>query len=74
MWISYKKIDKVKDQGSVPKKVAIKLFYDKNNHQQNKNMKIKSSLKKQKPGDQLVRRGNRLYRINKKDPRRKARQ
>ena len=37
-------------------------------------MKIKSSLKAEKAGDQLVRRKGRLYRINKKDPRRKARQ
>jgi len=39
-----------------------------------KTMKKKSSLKVEKPGDQLVRRRGRLYRINKKDPRRKARQ
>lgn len=37
-------------------------------------MKVKSSLKKQKAGDQIVRRGKYLRRINKKDPRRKARQ
>lgn len=37
-------------------------------------MKIKSSLKKEKPGDQLVRRRGKLYRINKLNPRRKARQ
>lgn len=37
-------------------------------------MKIKSALRAEKPGDQLVRRRGRLYRINKKDPRRKARQ
>jgi large subunit ribosomal protein L36 len=37
-------------------------------------MKVKSSLKKEKPGDKLVRRKGRIYRINKKDPRRKARQ
>lgn len=37
-------------------------------------MKIKSSLKKEKPGDQLVRRRGKLYRINKVNPRRKARQ
>lgn len=40
----------------------------------NKNMRVKSSIKKEKPGDQLVRRGKRIYRINKKDPKRKARQ
>ena len=37
-------------------------------------MKVKSSIKAEKPGDKLVRRGGRIYRINKKDPRRKARQ
>lgn len=37
-------------------------------------MKVKSSIKKEKKDDQLVRRKGRLYRINKKDPRRKARQ
>lgn len=37
-------------------------------------MKVKSSIKKEKAGDQLVRRRGKLYRINKKDPRRKARQ
>ncbi|MFA7193598.1 MAG: 50S ribosomal protein L36 [Candidatus Paceibacterota bacterium] len=37
-------------------------------------MKVKSSIKKEKPGDQLVRRRGRLYRINKLNPRRKARQ
>jgi ribosomal protein L36 len=37
-------------------------------------MKVRASIKVQQPGDQLVRRGGRLYRINKKDPRRKARQ
>ena len=37
-------------------------------------MKVKSSLKKEKRGDKLVRRKGRIYRINKKDPRRKARQ
>lgn len=37
-------------------------------------MKVKSSIKKEKAGDQIVRRKGRLYRINKKDPRRKARQ
>ncbi len=42
--------------------------------QKDSSMKIKSSLKAEKNGDQLVRRKGRLYRINKKDPRRKARQ
>ncbi|MBP9763328.1 MAG: 50S ribosomal protein L36 [Candidatus Pacebacteria bacterium] len=37
-------------------------------------MKVKSSIRKEKPGDQLVRRRGRLYRINKLNPRRKARQ
>ncbi|MDO8231723.1 MAG: 50S ribosomal protein L36 [bacterium] len=37
-------------------------------------MKVRASIKKQQAGDQLVRRGGRLYRINKKNPRRKARQ
>lgn len=37
-------------------------------------MKVKTSIKKEKPGDKLVRRRGKLYRINKKDPRRKARQ
>ncbi|MFH1178168.1 MAG: 50S ribosomal protein L36 [bacterium] len=37
-------------------------------------MKVQASIKKQQPGDQLVRRGGRLYRINKIKPRRKARQ
>ncbi|MEK7125982.1 MAG: 50S ribosomal protein L36 [Patescibacteria group bacterium] len=37
-------------------------------------MKVKASIKIQQPGDQLVKRGGRLYRINKKNPRRKARQ
>lgn len=37
-------------------------------------MKVRASIKVQHPGDQLVRRGGRLYRINKKNPRRKARQ
>lgn len=37
-------------------------------------MKVKSSVKKERPGDQIVRRKGRVYRINKKDPRRKARQ
>ena len=37
-------------------------------------MKVKASIKVQQPGDQLVRRGGRPYRINKKNPRRKARQ
>ncbi|MDD2657259.1 MAG: 50S ribosomal protein L36 [Minisyncoccota bacterium] len=37
-------------------------------------MKVRASIKVQQSGDQLVRRGGRLYRINKKNPRRKARQ
>lgn len=37
-------------------------------------MKVKTSLKIEKKGDQIVRRGKTLYRINKEDPRRKARQ
>ncbi|HUQ30249.1 MAG TPA: 50S ribosomal protein L36 [Candidatus Paceibacterota bacterium] len=37
-------------------------------------MKVRASVKKQQPGDILVRRGGRLYRINKKNPRRKMRQ
>jgi len=37
-------------------------------------MKVVSSLKIQKAGDKLVRRRGRLYRINKKNPRQKARQ
>jgi len=37
-------------------------------------MKVRASIKVQQAGDQLVRRGGRLYRINKKEPRRKARQ
>lgn len=37
-------------------------------------MKVKSSIKATKPGDKLVRRRGRVYRINKLNPRRKARQ
>lgn len=37
-------------------------------------MKVKSSLKEEKDGDKIVRRKGQLYRINKKNPRRKARQ
>ncbi|MFC1649277.1 50S ribosomal protein L36 [Patescibacteria group bacterium] len=37
-------------------------------------MKVKSSIKKRKPGDILVRRGGIVYRINKNDPSRKRRQ
>lgn len=37
-------------------------------------MKVKSSLKKEKAGDKLVKRRGRLFRINKQNPRRKARQ
>ncbi|MEZ4211007.1 MAG: ribosomal protein bL36 [Candidatus Paceibacterota bacterium] len=39
-------------------------------------MKIKTSIKKKDlaQGDQIVKRNGRIYRINKKNPRRKARQ
>ncbi|OGG68391.1 50S ribosomal protein L36 [Candidatus Kaiserbacteria bacterium RIFCSPLOWO2_02_FULL_56_11] len=37
-------------------------------------MKVRASIKKQKTGDLIVRRRGRLYRINKRNPRRKARQ
>jgi len=39
-------------------------------------MKIKTSIKKKElaQGDQIVKRKGRLFRINKKNPRRKARQ
>jgi len=37
-------------------------------------MKVRASVKKQQPGDIIVRRNGRLYRINKQKPRRKARQ
>lgn len=37
-------------------------------------MKVGSSVRKQKPGDQIVRRRGRIYRINKKDRRRNKRQ
>lgn len=37
-------------------------------------MKVLSSVKKQQSGDILVKRHGRIYRINKKNPRRKARQ
>ncbi|MFQ5540799.1 MAG: 50S ribosomal protein L36 [Candidatus Paceibacteria bacterium] len=37
-------------------------------------MKVRSSIKKQQAGDKLVRRKGRVYRINKMNPRRKARQ
>ena len=39
-------------------------------------MKVKSSIKKQDlaDGDKIVRRKGRIYRINKKNPRRKLRQ
>jgi len=37
-------------------------------------MQVKASIKKEQTGDKLVRRKGRLYRINKKNPRRKARQ
>ncbi|MES2014442.1 MAG: 50S ribosomal protein L36 [Patescibacteria group bacterium] len=37
-------------------------------------MKVLASVKKQQAGDILVRRRGRLYRINKRNPRRKARQ
>jgi len=37
-------------------------------------MKVRASIKKQQDGDIIVKRKGRLYRINKKNPRRKARQ
>jgi ribosomal protein L36 len=37
-------------------------------------MKVKASIKVEQAGDKIVRRKKRLYRINKKNPRRKARQ
>ncbi|MCK5059924.1 MAG: 50S ribosomal protein L36 [Candidatus Pacebacteria bacterium] len=37
-------------------------------------MKVKSSIKKRGAGDKIVRRRGRLYLINKKKPRNKARQ
>ncbi|MCB9806024.1 50S ribosomal protein L36 [Candidatus Nomurabacteria bacterium] len=37
-------------------------------------MKVKSSIKKEKQGDFLVKRRGKLHRRNKKDPRRNARQ
>ncbi|XKT75023.1 MAG: 50S ribosomal protein L36 [Patescibacteria group bacterium UBA2103] len=37
-------------------------------------MKVRASIKKQQPGDKLVRRRGKIYRINKQNPRRKARQ
>ncbi|MGB4076349.1 MAG: 50S ribosomal protein L36 [Minisyncoccia bacterium] len=37
-------------------------------------MKVQASIKIQQPGDKIVRRRGRLYRINKLKPRRKARQ
>lgn len=37
-------------------------------------MKVRASIKKQQPGDLLIRRKGRLYRVNKAKPRRKARQ
>ncbi|PIR85528.1 50S ribosomal protein L36 [Candidatus Kaiserbacteria bacterium CG10_big_fil_rev_8_21_14_0_10_45_20] len=37
-------------------------------------MKVRASVKKQHPDDILVKRRGRLYRINKKNPRRKMRQ
>ncbi|KND51952.1 MAG: hypothetical protein ABA06_01680 [Parcubacteria bacterium C7867-001] len=37
-------------------------------------MKVRASIKAQQPGDILVRRKGRLFRINKLKPRRKARQ
>ncbi len=40
----------------------------------NKTMKVKSSIKKRSAGDKIVRRKGRLYRINKTNPRHKARQ
>ncbi len=65
------KIDKRKTQGDICMEGLnmLKMMDDKN-----KNMKVKSSIRKEKPGDQLVRRRGKLYRINKINPRRKARQ
>ncbi|MDP3881020.1 MAG: 50S ribosomal protein L36 [bacterium] len=37
-------------------------------------MKVQSSIKKRSKDDKIVRRKGRLYRINKKNPRNKARQ
>ncbi|MDD9868029.1 MAG: 50S ribosomal protein L36 [Candidatus Campbellbacteria bacterium] len=37
-------------------------------------MKVKSSIKKRDKNDQIVRRGGRIYVINKKNPRNKQRQ
>jgi ribosomal protein L36 len=37
-------------------------------------MKVLASVKKQQAGDILVRRRGRIFRINKRNPRRKARQ
>ncbi len=37
-------------------------------------MKVKSSIKKRSPDDKIIRRNGRLYLINKKNPRNKARQ
>jgi large subunit ribosomal protein L36 len=37
-------------------------------------MKVRASIKVQQPGDIIVRRKGKLYRINKRNPRRKARQ
>ena len=37
-------------------------------------MKVRASVKKQQPGDLIVRRRGRIYRINKRNPRRKVRQ
>ncbi|MEX0931340.1 MAG: type B 50S ribosomal protein L36 [Candidatus Paceibacterota bacterium] len=37
-------------------------------------MKVKSSIKKRSPDDKVVRRRGRLFLINKKNPRHKARQ
>lgn len=37
-------------------------------------MKVRASVKAQQPGDKLVRRRGKIYRINKQNPRRKARQ
>ncbi|MDP2629378.1 MAG: 50S ribosomal protein L36 [Candidatus Harrisonbacteria bacterium CG10_big_fil_rev_8_21_14_0_10_44_23] len=37
-------------------------------------MKVQSSIKKRSKDDKIVRRKGRLYRINKKNPRHKARQ
>ncbi|MFT6361307.1 MAG: large subunit ribosomal protein L36 [Candidatus Paceibacteria bacterium] len=49
-------------------------FYSNSNIQPLIIMKVKSSIKKRSPDDKIVRRKGRLYLINKKNPRNKARQ